>query len=48
MYCAELGQYIVAAVNTDIADGGRQDDDAQAQLREAMLACVKKDDFNQA
>lgn len=39
----------MAAVNTDIADGGRQDDDgAQAQLREAMLACVKKDDFNQA
>ena len=44
MYCAELGQYIVALASTD--DAG-EPDGSQAQLREAMLACVKKDDFNQ-
>ena len=50
VYCAELGQYIVGLVKADDADGALglgQLDEAQARLRQAMLDCVKKDDFNE-
>ena len=50
VHCAELGQYIVGLVKADDADDALdlgQLDEAQARLRQAMLDCVKKDDFNE-
>lgn len=40
-------QHLVAKESYSEANEMIRDDDGQAQLRQAMLACFKKDDFNQ-